>query len=241
VLGAEISATLATNASEVVSLGGLPAIQFGRQRHQEGYPVGAFFHRIVVGSTIQPNGTVTNVMCQDTDPSAPPVACASAPRLYTGRSVPAWHGAVTGNVTVLSRLRLYALAEYRGGYYVENGDIGAGHVLIRNTRAVNEATDPILMGYAQLGDWQRAGFMDAGFAKLREVSATYTLPDALIARTGATRASITLGGRNLGTLWQATREIYGVRVIDPEMGDTGFYQTVLPQMTQAVATLRVTF
>lgn len=41
---------------------------------------------------------------------------------------------------------------------------------------------------------------DASFVRLREVAVTYSLPDGLASRLGATGASLTLGGQNLG-LW----------------------------------------
>jgi TonB-dependent starch-binding outer membrane protein SusC len=40
---------------------------------------------------------------------------------------------------------------------------------------------------------------NAGYAKLREMSASYTLPPGLAARMRATAATLTLSGRNLHT------------------------------------------
>src|SRR5690606_42128711 len=40
---------------------------------------------------------------------------------------------------------------------------------------------------------------DAGFARLREISASYTLPDSWARRAGASRATLTITGRNLHT------------------------------------------
>jgi hypothetical protein len=84
---------------------------------------------------------------------------------------------------------------------------------------------------------------DASFTKLREVSATYTLPNAWAAYARANRASISLAGRNLYT-WTN----YGG--LEPEAfflgGSRGgnhsiWEQTTLPQLTQWVMAINLGF
>jgi hypothetical protein len=79
--------------------------------------------------------------------------------------------------------------------------------------------------------------------KLREVSANYALPDRWASAIGASRASVSLSGRNLHT-W--TR--YGG--LEPEamfLGGTrggnfsAWEQTDLPQLTQWVVTVNVDY
>lgn len=89
--------------------------------------------------------------------------------------------------------------------------------------------------------------MDAGFARLRSVSATYTFPSSLAHIFGASRASLNLAATNLFFLWRAQEEIFGRKDQDPETrwgtnsGLNGYIQTVLPQLTSFTATMRVTF
>jgi len=55
---------------------------------------------------------------------------------------------------------------------------------------------------------------EASFVKLREVSLTYTVPEAPLARLGIDRLSVTLAGRNLKTWTDYTG-------LDPESNWTG--------------------
>ena len=62
--------------------------------------------------------------------------------------------------------------------------------------------DPKLLADIQLGaDLQTVNSFieDASFFKLREISASYTLPDRWAGAVGARRATITVSGRNLHT------------------------------------------
>jgi hypothetical protein len=62
---------------------------------------------------------------------------------------------------------------------------------------------------------------------------------------GAQRASLSFSARNLLTIWQAQKRIYGVPITDPEYGspsldgDSNYYET--PPLTNVSITLRVTF
>ena len=94
--------------------------------------------------------------------------------------------------------------------------------------------------------WRESGYMDASFAKLREVSVSYTLPERVVTNIGASRATLTVSGRNLWTIWQATEDIFGREVLDPENRLTsselsGYFQTVLPQYASLLATVRLQF
>ena len=76
--------------------------------------------------------------------------------------------------------------------------------------------------------------VDASFAKLRELSATYTLPDRWAAAHGASRASVSLAGRELHTWTRYSG-------LEPEamyLGGTrggnygGWEQAILPQLSE---------
>lgn len=234
----------ATNTNRVVSLGGLPPIVIGSgQENREGYPIGAFFAKRVVSADLVA-GRATNIMCENTDGS--PVPCATAPRLYWGTPTPTWQGAVNTSVTLWGTLRLYGLVDFRGGHMTSYGDIQAMHTTFRNSLAINQATDPILMAYDQLGLTDQTGYFNSGFAKLREVSATYTPSPQLAHRIGAASSSITLAGRNLATLWVAQKDIYGQSIPDPEVrtpaaGLSAYVQTVVPPLAQFIMTIRLSY
>ena len=244
-LGWDLGFTFSTNSNEVVSLGDLSTISAGGlQLHKEGYPVGGYFFRNVVSATLDGSGNVTESLCEAE--SGSPVPCAGAPRVFMGRPNPKWQGNAYTTVNLFGSLRLFANIDFRGGHHLISGDIGAAHVLLRNSLAVHERTDPILMALAGQRMWRESGYMDASFAKLREVSVSYTLPERVVTNIGASRATLTVSGRNLWTIWQATEDIFGREVLDPENRLTsselsGYFQTVLPQYASLLATVRLQF
>lgn len=245
----QLGVTLSNSDNEVADLGGLPAVSAGvRQAHREGHPLGAFFFRRVVEAGVDDDGNVTEMLCDGGPGGDGPVACADAPEVFNGVPYPTWTSSISTTVNFLDRFQVYGLVDYEDGHHLLNGDVGAAHVLLRNTQEILKTgdKDPFLAAYDEMNMWRVAGFMDAGFAKLREISASYVLPESWIARFGAERARLTVSGRNLATLWQATDEIYGRPVMDPEVRLTsdelsGYVQTVLPQMSQFFATVSVTF
>ena len=244
-LGWDLGFTFSTNSNEVVSLGDLSTISAGGvQLHKEGYPVGGYFFRNVVSATLDGSGNVTESLCEAE--SGSPVPCAGAPRVFMGRPNPKWQGNAYTTVNLFGSLRLFANIDFKGGHHLISGDIGAAHVLLRNSLAVHERTDPILMALAGQRMWRESGYMDASFAKLREVSVSYTLPERVVTNIGASRATLTVSGRNLWTIWQATEDIFGREVLDPEnrltsSELTGYFQTVLPQYASLLATVRLQF
>jgi TonB-linked SusC/RagA family outer membrane protein len=246
-LGWELGAKFSTNRNRIVSLGGVPPIVFGSQQNREGYSIGSFFERRIVSAQLDASGNPINVLC-DAGPGGDPagVSCTGAPRVFYGVSTPKWEGSISSTWTILSNLQLYALVDFMGGFLIEHGDIEAMHTAFHNSRAINERTDPILVAYDRLGILPPAGFFDAGFAKLRELSLTYTFPAHWARKLGASRASLNVAGRNLGYLWRAQKTIFGEPIPDPEIRTpgsqlSGYVQTVLPPFTSVLATVRLTF
>ena len=107
--------------------------------------------------------------------------------------------------------------------------------------------DPKLLADMQLGaDLQTINSFidDAGFFKLREVSASYTLPNQWAGAIGAQRATITVTGRNLHT-WTKYKGL------DPESQSAQpnptvtrldfFDQAVTPTLAQFVTTISLNF
>lgn len=234
----------ATNGNSIVDLGGLPPIVIGTgQENREGYPIGAFFAKRVLSADLV-NGAATNIRCEDAGGGS--VDCATAPRLYFGTPTPTWQGAVHTTVTLGRSWRIYGLADFRGGHMTAYGDVQAMHTTFRNSLAINEARDPILLAYDQLGLTDQTGYFNSGFAKLREVSVTYSAAQSLASRLGASGLTLNLAGRNLATLWVAQQEIFGQNIPDPEVrtpgaGLSAYVQTVVPPLAQLIMTARLSY
>ncbi len=237
----DLRSSLAFNSNEVLSLGegraslaGPSSAQFN-QFHVPGYPIAAIWGRRVVSSTLT-NGVATNVMCEGgtlitgTNLSAgggAPVPCAQAPQIYFGSVLPTWQGASSMTVAIGSQLQLFAQVDYLGGSYIRASEISGPSITFRNSELAVLGTDPILEGIrANTFDSRAQGnTIRTGFAKLRDLSATYTLSSGLAKKFGTQRMSVTASARNLWTIWQSQKELFGRRLKDPEvrLNGAGFY------------------
>ena len=157
-------------------------------------------------------------------------------------------------VTLFRNLSLYGRVDGNGGHIQSNTEIRALHNQGSSQGVL--MLDPILAGYRAI-EADAPGTYKAGFLKLREVSATYTLSPSLASRMRASGVSITAAGRNLSTLWTAQHgwktsrdgEIYtGVadgHTWDAEIRAVGSrsngFQTILPPTASFTTTLRLTF
>ncbi len=263
----DLTLTLSSTRNEVVSLGGQPPVVQSAtmgQYHVEGFPLGSIFKKRVVSADLVEKGgrtVATNVMCEGGElvpgtnfsrGGGTPVPCDQAPEVYWGQPIPQWEGGVSATLTLFRNLQLYALVDWIGGLTMISGDIAAAHRFFLNTRAILERKDPILLGYEALGGsglWQ-TGIIDADFAKLRTVSATYTLPRPWAERIGASRISVTTSMDNVATLWVAQESVFGHRQMDPERanqvggatpGMNAYNQEGWPMLRRFLTTLRITF
>ena len=252
----DLSLVLATNHNHVVNLGDpeLESLPAGEYRaHRVGFPVGAWFERRVVSADMSPTGVVSNEMCDDGRGGATPCTGADrtygtpddAPLVYLGRTIPRVSGAVGTTVTLLGRrLRLHGLVDFKTGHH--KFDFGTFARCTTNGRC-RENFFPTEFDARRIASIAAAGtlvdfaIVDASFAKLRELSASYTLPDRWAATLRAGRASVSLAGRELHT-W--TR--YGG--LEPEAtylggargGSYGNWEhNMLPQLTRLVVAVNL--
>jgi TonB-linked SusC/RagA family outer membrane protein len=252
--GAEMDFVFSTNKSNVVSLGGLPPIQGFVQRTEEGKPIGAIFQPRVVSAEFGPTGSIINALCEATPAQGGgTVPCAQAQSVYMGPALPTWQGSWSGRISFLTNFQFFAQVAFQGGYKKVSGDLGASHLLFKNSEAIVARNDPILATMDEIvpgGVWTQAGVMDAGFAKLRDISLMYTMPQRIVSRLGgASRGSLSVGARNLATLWQAQEGTFGRQEIDIELNDQwrpgnelgAYNQTSMPMSTTFLATLRLTY
>jgi TonB-linked SusC/RagA family outer membrane protein len=243
----ELRGSYATNRDEIKDLGGLPSVitSYG-QFNKVGYPIGGFYSKRVVSADRAPNGTATNVLC-DAGPGQAPVACAQAPLHFLGTPTPKRSGSLANTLRIGRNLQFFALMDFKQGNKQLNatdllrctGGLGAGLCEV-NYRPENY--DPVYLaetvGNALATSIVHQWVEDASFAKLREISGTYTLPSGWI--PGTSHASFTLAARELMT-WT------NYNGIDPEVssagagGVTAQDQALLPPLTRIIATLSIRF
>jgi TonB-linked SusC/RagA family outer membrane protein len=237
----EISGNFGTNGDKIKNLGGIPSLvtasgQYNTLQHPIG---GIYSKRVVSASQDATTGLATSVLC-DGGPGAVAIACPSAPFVYLGTPTPTYSGGVSNTVTLFKRLRLFANVDFRGGNKVYNsveqfrcqGLVGVGfcdvnyHPLNYNPKYVAETNIGAFSG----GTWDQF-YQDGSFVKLREVSASYQLPEWM---PGLSRASISLAGRNLHT-WTKYRGIDPeVNVANTAVSSTTQDQGILPPLQQIV-------
>lgn len=234
----EIVGNLSRSDDEVKDLGVVPGAfsTFG-QYNRVGYPLFGHWSRVVASADRNPTTNLPiNVLC-DGGVGAPAIACAQAPFLYLGPSSPRTSGAITNTVTIGTRLRLYALVDFKRGHLRVNTDkllrcTGAVGAQLCLETAYPERFTPVQLAAAagtvfsqNIADQY---FEDASFAKLRELSASYTLPSHWV--PGASQASLTLSARELYTWTKFTGT-------DPENNG----QAILPPLSRLSVTLNIRF
>ncbi len=205
----DLSANIGTNGDEIKDLGGIGGVVLNAgQTNVVGYPIGGIWTKKVVSADRDPAtglALTSSVLC-DGGAGKPAIACASAPFVFIGTPTPKMSGSFANTFTLFNSLRLYALVDTKRGNRVYNaneqlrctGAIGAQ--LCRASYYPLEF-EPVYLA-ERVGTAAAQGitdqyYQDATFAKLREISATWTIP-ARFAR-GYQSASVTVSGRDLHT------------------------------------------
>ena len=262
----ELGTTLARNGNRVDDMGGAPFFTVGgggQAQNRVGFGIADFFmYRVRKPLTFaNGNADIAGSICDGgrgkggVEAGGPDVSCAVAPRVYWGHSQPIWQMGYSTTVTILDRLRLYARVDGNGGHLQSDTEIRALHNQ-GSTLAVIKRDDPFLQVYRAI-EADASGTYQAGFLRLRELSATYNLQPSLARRFGATSASLSAAGRNLSMLWTAANgwktsrdgminvPIAGQHVWDPEIRAVGQlsngFQTIMPPTASFTITLRLTF
>jgi TonB-linked SusC/RagA family outer membrane protein len=269
----EIGTQLASNGNRIEDLGGQEFLTVGgggQAQNRVGFSVADFFLYRVRSAVLDPaTGNVVSSVCDGgrgkggVEPGGPDVPCLlpngtinpDAVRVYWGHSQPTWQAGFNTQVTLYDRLRLYARVDGNGGHLQSNTEIRALHNQ-GSSLPVIMRDDPFLQVYRQI-EADAPGTYKAGFLRLREVSATYTVAPAMLSRLGASSATVGLAGRNLAMLWTAQHgwntsrdgeirvDVANQHVWDPEIRANGRlsngYQTILPPTASVTATLRLNF
>lgn len=221
----------------LASAGSLPP------RHQVGYPIGSYFNKRVVSAELNAAGRAINIMCDDDKGGA--VACASAPSVFLGRTIPNSEGSFGNTFTLFRNLRLYGLIDFKRGHYKIDGNTRfrcsvngrcrenfyPAEYDVKRIAGIQAGTDVLPDYYIN----------EASFTKLREISLSYTLPALNTRYLNFSRAVITAAGRNLKTWTDYTG-------LEPEAfflgGSRGgsfsqFEQTTNPQTSQWILGVRL--
>ena len=265
----DLTFLLGHQVNEIIDLGGINA---GR-RHQEGFAVGSEFDRIPIWADIDPvTGVASNPLCfvgeggvraphrskiftQFTHPGTEiyggrVVPCSEAPNTFVGNAGPNWQASLSTSLNIGPNLRLYAMAEGWFDMMGTSSTTGARLRLFANdirTHTLSEQS-PGYLAYHQgkvTSRFNVMAYMRSDFVKLREVSATYTLPASWVERIGASGADFALIGRNLLRIWthQDGKDMHDP---DPEGRNSSTFwnhgrQSVFPQLTRLETSLRLTF
>jgi len=251
----EVTGNVGTTKDEITDLGGIPFIAAGApaQRHVKGYPIGGFWTKRITGATLDANGRAQDLQC-DGGPGAAPMPCATAPFVFLGTITPKATGAVGNTFTLWKQLSLYALVDFKSGNKILNADEfnRCAALSVCEVNVDPSKYDPTYVANVQNGSSLVLAdqfFQKASFAMLREVSATYSLPDKYARYARASRASLTMAGRNLHRwtgykgLDPESRSLASSSTLTPSVNpfQATFSQAVTPTLAQFIATLNLTF
>ncbi|MBT8336529.1 MAG: SusC/RagA family TonB-linked outer membrane protein [Gemmatimonadetes bacterium] len=210
----DLGLQFATNENELVDLGNLPngdpipEIKTGEQWYTEGYPMAGYWDFPITFDDANGDGII--------DVSEITIG---EEEVYLGSAIPTRDISANTSVTLWNKVRLNALLDYRGGHKLHN--------LTESFRCQFAICEGLYETGASLEEQARAlavtftdvstedGFIeDASFTRLRELGATFFLPEEWAARFGASRATFTATGRNLLIFTDYTGA-------DPEVNGTG--------------------
>ena len=235
---ADIDISFATSGNEITDMGGIPRIQEGRARaHVEGFSIAAANDIRVMSAdfvnTAAGRGKVTNVLCDGgagkdgKEFGGPLVDCSIAPQLNWGPTDPTRTLNVTPSLTIFDDFRLSANIDAQWGHYVAADYATARYTSHPSSKLIWLQDDALGMAMIDFTRNQM-GYHKAGFAKLRELSVSYTVPGDLASRIGASAANIRVGVRNAHRFWLQqgnagdSRLKYYEPISDPEVGRSEF-------------------
>lgn len=253
-VSSELAFNVSYNKNEILDLGDQEFYQtnFSENQHRVGFPVASFFTKHVVGAELDADGNAVNIMCDGgtgtggVEPGGSPVRCDDAPRLFTGSPLPDWQGSIS-STTTFDRFRLYILADFRLNEVKLNGAHWNACASLRvcEVNLYPERFDATTIGAYTLANTQDVSIVynDASFMKLREVSLAYNVPDAWAATFGASRATVTLSGRNLYTIddYPYGVDPESIRLHQQQRGQTAVDLGAFPLPTQLITKVNLTF
>jgi TonB-linked SusC/RagA family outer membrane protein len=257
-LGWELGFNYSTNENKVESLfPGTGFVSAGTNlRHTVGYPAFGWWQYQLVSTELDATGHGIKNTMQCSTPSGGTTPCYDAsgkfvaPLVYLGRSVPPVEGSASTTLTFLKNFSVYTLIDFQNG----------GKKLDGNTRVrcqffggrcaedfyasfPDRHLDPVRT--AEVNSNQQ--FVDFyitkdNFAKWRELTFAYTIPDRFAQRIRAASARVSVSGRNLHT-WTSYQgfEPEAMFLGGSRGGNASWEQTTLPQLTSWILTFNLGF
>jgi TonB-linked SusC/RagA family outer membrane protein len=233
--------TVSTHTSKVLNLGE-GVTDLGGSQQKVGYPIDGIFYRRVVSADYDPvTKKAINVKCDD-GKGGSTATCSSAPFVYQGVWDPKWEGAFSANLTLWSRLRLYGLVDFKLGNNHRDNNMRINCQIFRrcDENFNPQNYDPIRIAEIQQNNIGQGWVINnAGFMKLRELSANYSVPRKYAGWLGGRDANIGVSARNLfmSTKWTG---------LDPESyfvssQFTRLEQDNTPQLASFTFTLNLTW
>ncbi|HUP51229.1 MAG TPA: SusC/RagA family TonB-linked outer membrane protein [Longimicrobiales bacterium] len=227
--------------------------------------------RLVSGEFSTVTGLPTNLMCEagvsmapdssdpaqtaiyGWNPGGGAVDCATVRdvRILTGPTFSPWTWSLNGTMS-WGNVQVFGLVDAEHGRWLNPFDVTCRHDYcgFPNSRESMQGDDPLFVASSRFWavyptDRRYAFDIDASYIRLREVGARYQLPENMVARVGAERASFSVAARNLWYLWKAQDELGGAKVPSPEIvnptNEGAFSLFQWPPLSTVEATLRVTF
>jgi TonB-linked SusC/RagA family outer membrane protein len=219
-VGWEVTLSGSYNKGKILSLGGNPPNRGTTNSDLEGYPIQGWWLRPYTYQDKNNNGIIEYYSPTSTAAALNEIFVGDT-TVYVGPPLPPGEFTAYNTIDLFNRkLRIQGLVDAKVGGYQLNGnerircqsrnncqgqfdpraplDVQAAAVAVRQTPSLTQ------YGYVQKTD----------FLRFRELSVTYTVPDAWAHYFAASRVSLTASGRNLGMITK-------YKGIDPESGYFG--------------------
>jgi hypothetical protein len=267
-LSLDLTGQFSTNHNEVTDLG-IPGQYFvvggTYLRHQVGYPAFGWFEKRVLSTQInRTTGVTSNAMCADTIPNSggkeggSPRLCAGAdgvyntgddaPMVYLGRSTPPREYSFSGNLSLFNRFHVYSMFDVKNGQKKLDGNTRARCGIFGRCKEnfpgtfASEVDSIRTVGAnsnSNLVDWF---ITKANFGRWRELTVTYDVPNRFVQKAGASRATVSVSGRNLG-MWTSYTgfEPEAMFLGGARGGNAAWEQTTLPQLRTWIFTLNLAY
>jgi TonB-dependent SusC/RagA subfamily outer membrane receptor len=245
----DVVANIGTNGDVIKDLGGIGGVVLSAgQTNVVGGPIGGIYtKRVVSADRDATTGLATNVLC-DGGEGKPSIACAQAPFVFIGTPTPKVTGSFANTLTLFNRFRLYGLVDFKRGNRVANNNeqlrcTGAVGAPLCRANYYPLEFDPVYLA-ERVGTAAAQGildqyYQDASFAKLREVSLSYTVPASLL--RGFQAASVTVSGRDLHTWTKYAGLDPEVNVNNIATSSATADQAVTPPLSRFLVTLNLKF
>ena len=224
-IGIDLSLNGSTNRNRIADLGETPPIVGATRQQRVGYPVDGYWQRRILRSEDANNDGVIVVSELTVEDTAS----------YIGPDKPTVELSLQGGVELFSRkLRVQTLVDRKSGHYLLNGTerircesrnncagaIDPAASLFEKARATAVREDP---------SRTQAGYIEkADFIRVRELSATYTLPENLFRAARMRNASVTLAARNLALFTDYTGLDPESNYFEGARGTVSDFQTAPP-------------